>query len=135
MANRPGTSGSIRHRIAGKVGTTPQSDPQLGAPIACSLDVGGLRTQEQRWRELVSAAGLDRAATADGVTLTFRADLEVERQLRELVAVESQCCAWAQWEVRSDGDGKGEGDGALVMQARAAGEGVATLQSMFPPGI
>jgi hypothetical protein len=43
----------------------------------------------------VRAAGVDRAATAEGVTLTFRADERVERELRELVAVENECCAWA----------------------------------------
>jgi hypothetical protein len=122
------TSGPFRHRITATVSTTPSSDPQRTSAtvsIACSLTAGGLRTQAQRWVELVRAAGIDRAATADGVRLTFRADPAVERELRELVAVENECCAWARWEVRADGEG------ALVMQARAADDGVDTLQSMF----
>jgi hypothetical protein len=103
------------------------TDPHRTAPIACSLDAGGLRTQEQRWAELMRGAGIDRAATAEGVTLTFRADAGVERELRELVSVENECCAWAGWEVQA------EGDGMLVMRASAAANGVAVLQSMFPP--
>jgi hypothetical protein len=104
----------------------PTTDAQRATPVACSLDAGNLRTQAQRWVELVGTAGIDRAAAAaDGVTLRFRADPAVERELRELVAVERGCCSWARWEVSADGDG------ALVMHAGTTGDGVATLQSMF----
>jgi hypothetical protein len=128
MANWAGTSGAIRHRLRLIVSRIPGTDPpRPTTPIACSLDAGGLRTQERRWAELLRGAGLDRAATVEGVALTFRASPDVERELRELVAVENECCAWAQWEVRP------EGDGGLVMQASAGGDGVAVLQSMFPP--
>jgi hypothetical protein len=117
------------------VSPTPGSEPQrtAAAPIACSLDAGGLEDQEQRWEALVRRAGIDRAATADGVALTFRADDSVEHELRELVAVENQCCSWARWELHAVGDG--DGDSALVMRARASGDGVATLQSMFLRGV
>ena len=109
----------------------PGADPPPTAPssIACSLDAGGLERQEQRWEGLVRRAGIDRAATADGVALTFRADDGVVHELRELVAAENECCSWARWELHAGGDGKG--DTALVMRARAGGDGVATLQSMF----
>jgi hypothetical protein len=112
---------------------SPGADPQptTAAPIACSLDAGGFQSQEQRWEALARRAGIDRAATADGVALTFRADDDVEHQLRELVAVENQCCAWARWEVHAVGDGDGDGDAELVMRARASGDGVGTLRSMF----
>jgi hypothetical protein len=106
----------------------PRSDPERASPIVCSLDIGGVRTQEQRWTALIGAAGIDVAATADGVRLRFRAEPQVEGELLELVAVENSCCAWARWEVRT------EGNGGLVMHARTSGEGVTVLQSMFPPG-
>jgi hypothetical protein len=114
---------------------TPGSESQrtAAAPIACSLVAGDLRSQEQRWEALVRRAGIDRAATADGVALTFRADDGVQHALRELVAVENQCCSWARWELHAVGDG--DGDSALVMRARASGDGVATLQSMFLRGV
>jgi hypothetical protein len=115
---------------------SPTTSPQRTAPIACSLDAGGLRTQEQRWGRLIRRAGNGRAATVDGVTLTFDrhphpdagpdvdVDVDVERELRELVAVETTCCAWARWEVQAEG-------GGLIMHASAPGAGVAVLQSMF----
>jgi hypothetical protein len=114
---------------------TPAADPPqtAAAPIACSLDAGGLERQEQRWEALARRAGIDRAATDDGVALTFRADDDVEHALRELVAVENQCCSWARWELNAVVDG--DGDTALVMRARASGDGVATLQSMFLRGV
>jgi hypothetical protein len=104
---------------------SPTTGPQRTAPIACSLDASGLRTQEQRWSRLLRRAGNDRAAAADGVTLTFRADPDVERELCELVAVETTCCSWARWEVRADSDG------GLVMHASAPADGVAVLHAMF----
>jgi hypothetical protein len=109
----------------------PGDDPQRAAPepVACSLDAEGLHSQEQRWRVLVRRAGIDRAATADGVALTFRAGEGVEHELRELVAVENVCCSWARWELHAVADG--DGDTALVMRARASGDGVTTLQSTF----
>jgi len=102
----------------------PDNDLERTAPIACTLDAGDLQRGQQRWVEIRRRAGIDRAATADGVTLTFRADEGVERELRQLVAVENECCGWARWEVRAKGAG-------LVMQARTTGDGVAVLQSMF----
>ncbi len=51
----------------------------------------------------------------------------VERELRALVAVEADCCAWAQWEVTA-------GDVELVLRVRTAGQGVAILHGMFPDG-
>ena len=107
----------------------PATDPHRTAPIACSLDAGGLRTQEQRWVGLAARAGIDRAATADGVMLTFRRDDDVEQELRELVAIENECCAWARWEVSL-----ADGGGGVVMRASATGTGPAVLQSMFPRG-
>jgi hypothetical protein len=115
----------------------PGSDPQqtfVAASVACSLDAGGLRTQEQRWTQLMSNAGTGRTATATGVALTFRAEPLVERQLRELVAVENNCCAWAHWEVEAGGKADRDRAGELVMHARTIGNGIAVLQSMFLHG-
>ena len=120
----------IRHRIGRAHEPIARCRPPATGrgPIACSLDAGDLRVQGQRWEALARRAGIDRAVTADGVALTFRADDDVEHQLRELVAVENRCCTWARWEVHGDGDAE------LVMRARADGDGVATLQSMFLRG-
>ena len=91
-------------------------------PVACTLGVAGLAAQGRRWQRLMARALTGRAETADGLRLTFRP--EAEDELRVLVAVEAGCCAWAAWTVEPTA-------GAVVLDVRSAGEGVATLHSMF----
>ena len=101
------------------------SEPHELPVIACTLGSGELAEREQRWAALVRTAGSGRRAMADGVELRFRADAQVEHELRELVAGERECCAWARWELEH------EHGGGLVMHAHATERGIATLQSMF----
>ena len=91
-------------------------------PVACTLTAGGLAAQARRWQRLMAQALTGRAETADGLRLTFRPEAEAE--LRALVAVETGCCAWAAWTVEPTA-------GAVVLDVRAADEGVATLHGMF----
>jgi hypothetical protein len=91
-------------------------------PVACTLGVADLAAQGRRWQRLMARALMGRAETADGLRLTFRR--EAEDELRALVAVEVGCCAWAAWTVEPTA-------GAVVLDVRSAGEGVATLHSMF----
>ena len=91
-------------------------------PVACTLGVADLAAQRRRWQQLMARALTGRAETADGLCLTFRPEAEAE--LRALVAVEAGCCAWAAWTVEPTA-------GAVVLDVRSAGEGVATLHSMF----
>ena len=90
--------------------------------IACTLGVAGLADQKRRWQRLMARALTGRAQTADGVRLTFRP--EAEDELRALAAVEAGCCAWATWTVEPAA-------GAVVLDVRSAGEGIATLHAMF----
>ena len=90
--------------------------------IACTLGVAGLADQARRWQRLMARALTGRAQTADGVRLTFRP--EAEDELRALIAVEAGCCAWATWTVEPAA-------GAVVLDVRSAGEGIATLHAMF----
>jgi hypothetical protein len=99
-------------------------DAEQPAPVACSLTSADLAAQGDRWERLVATALTERAETADGLRLAFRAGPESERELRALVAVETDCCAWAQWEVTA-------GNGQLVLRVRSAGDGVAVLHGMF----
>ena len=94
--------------------------------IACGLNGEEKGAQAQRWLRLGREAGLGRAETEDGLRIRFRADPAVERELRALVAVESDCCAWAQWEVRRAGD-------ELVMRVSSTTTGAAALHAMFGP--
>lgn len=92
--------------------------------VACALGAEGAAAQADRWVRLVREAGLGRAETADGLELRFRGAPEAERELRELVAVEGDCCAWARWEVRRAGD-------ELVLRVTSTPEGAAALHVMF----
>ena len=91
-------------------------------PVACTLGVAGLAAQRRRWEQLTAQALTGRAETADGLRLSFRP--ESEDELRALVAVETGCCAWAAWTVEPTA-------GAVVLDVRSAGEGIATLHAMF----
>jgi len=91
-------------------------------PVACTLGAAGLAAQCRRWEQLMARALTGRAETADGLRLSFRP--EAEDELRALVAVEAGCCAWAAWTVEPTA-------GAVVLDVRSAGEGIATLHAMF----
>jgi hypothetical protein len=106
-------------RITGQ-GTAPNPAPD----IACALGVEGAATQAERWLRLGREAGLGRAETADGLEIRFRDEAAVERELRDLVSVESNCCAWARWEVH-------HAHRELVMRVTSTPEGAAALHAMF----
>jgi hypothetical protein len=86
-------------------------------PIACTLSRTDLAAQRERWHRLTLA---ERAETADGLLLVFDDPPDVREELRALVAVEAECCAWASWEL----------DG-VALHVRSTGDGVAALHGMF----
>lgn len=101
---------------------------QDNAPvIACELGDDDSGAQVQRWMRLGRDAGLERVETEDGLRIRFRAEPAVEEELRALVAVESNCCSWALWEVR-------HADGDLILTVSSTPEGAATLHTMFSTG-
>lgn len=110
--------------MTGHIGNN-KPDRELDELVACTLIDTDLKTQQQRWLNLAENFGTTRIATHDGLRLTFRYHPHVERELRALVAVENDCCAWAAWSVERDPDG------SAVLAARSHGEGVATLHTMF----
>jgi hypothetical protein len=93
-------------------------------PIACALSSSGLAAQADRWRRLGARTMTERAETPHGLRICFRAEPGVEAELRELVAVENECCPWAEWTVQAQ-------TAQVVLDVRAAGDGVATLHAMF----
>ena len=94
--------------------------------IACGLNAQDRSTQARRWLRLGREAGLGRAETADGLLLRFRDEPAVDRELRALVALESDCCPWARWEVRRAED-------ELVMRVSSTAAGAEALHAMFGP--
>lgn len=105
----------------------PAGEEEAAQVIACDLDTMGGAAQARRWLRLGRDAGLGRAETDDGLMIRFRDEPAAERELRALVAVESDCCSWARWQVRRDG-------GELILDVRSTPEGAATLHAMFRDG-
>lgn len=101
------------------------TDQDLADLVACTLTDIDLKTQSERWLALGENFGVGRTATEDGLRLAFRYHPQVEAELRALVAVENDCCAWATWSVERSAKGQ------LVMAARSSGDGVGTLHGMF----
>ena len=96
------------------------------AVAACSLGAGDLARRAGRW-EAVTARSLRRASrTERGVRLAFGAGPGVASELRALVALERDCCGFAAWSVRQDGD-------ELTVEVRGhGGQAIAAVQALFP---
>jgi hypothetical protein len=93
-------------------------------PIACTLTADDLAKLRDRWHELASTAFVAREKTHDGLRLVFRPDPGVAEQLERLIAVERECCAWADWRLES-------ADSGVVVDVCSRGDGVAALHTMF----
>ncbi|HEV7640979.1 MAG TPA: hypothetical protein VGO39_08960 [Gaiellaceae bacterium] len=87
--------------------------------MRCTLTSDGLATRGERWRRLGAA---DVADTENGLRLSFPAHTEPE--LRKLAGLERECCAFASWEVTTEGD-------CAVLEITAEGEAVAAVQALF----
>jgi hypothetical protein len=93
-------------------------------PVACTLTTADLGLQRKRWQELAAHALVARVETDRGVRISFRSGPDVEDELRALVAVETDCCSWADWSIEV-------GEGEIALLVASAGEGVAAVHSMF----
>lgn len=74
-------------------------ESQQVPPVACTLALTELGTQVERWAKLYADAGTERVETDDGLRVSFRRSSAVEHELRDLVTVEVECCAWADWKI------------------------------------
>jgi hypothetical protein len=63
-------------------------------PIACTLNPAEMRGRGARVDALAADALLSREPIEGGLRHRFRADDAVEREVRELAALESRCCAF-----------------------------------------
>jgi hypothetical protein len=103
---------------------TVKKVPDAGL-VACSLEQRQLPERMQRWQALAARAALDIAANERGLRLILRAEAGVEEALDELVALERECCAFADWSVRPTG-------AEIVLETTGASEeSVAAVQAMF----
>ncbi len=78
--------------------TTQQRTTEADAgatPVACSLTPTDLAGQSARWERIAARALTERAETEHGLLLSVRPEPGAEEELRQLVAVENECCRWA----------------------------------------
>ena len=93
--------------------------------IACSLEQEELAERRERWRALVARSLIERTRDLDGRAASlFVLAGTTEHELRELAALERECCAFARFDVRSTGE-------QVLLDVSAPAEGVAAVQSMF----
>jgi MerR family transcriptional regulator, copper efflux regulator len=71
-------------------------------PIACSLSSADQAGRLASWRALEAESMLDAEVTERGASMRFRA--EAELRLRRLIAAESKCCPFLEFDLRADGD-------------------------------
>jgi hypothetical protein len=94
-------------------------------PVACTLAAAARAARIDSWKQLAGRAMTQRAQTARGLRVSFHAGLGIEDSLRQLAAVESECCSWATWTVERH-------DGEVVLDVSSTTEeGIATLHSML----
>jgi hypothetical protein len=97
-----------------------------GSPvIACSLEQEELLQRRARWQALRTQTGIETARIERGLRITFRAGADVAEELEALVALERECCAFADWLVRHS-------DGKLVLEITGDSvEAIAAVQAMI----
>jgi hypothetical protein len=76
------------------------------------------------WQALADHALIDQRQTRQGMRLTYSAAAGVEDKLRELVDLETECCAFADWQVETQSS-------QVVLEVTAPADAVSSLQAMF----
>ena len=72
-------------------------------PLACTLEGAAFAERRARWEALSERALAGRERTPGGVLLRYRAAPGVVDELRELVRLEGDCCAFLDLRLREHG--------------------------------
>jgi hypothetical protein len=97
-----------------------------GEPVACSLSAAALDERRARWQALGERALVEAGQRVDGARQVYRADAGVEQELRELVALEAECCPFLEFEVSV-------GDGRVVLDVRGPEAAASLVESFVMP--
>jgi hypothetical protein len=89
-------------------------------PIACTLVSSDLADQRRRWHELAERTKVERHEVPNGLRLAFAPAPGVAEALEALVAVERECCAFAEWTLVD-----------TVLEITADEEAVPVVRGMF----
>jgi hypothetical protein len=120
----PATSCHSRHDHPPAVGVPSAGDDHPAA--ACTLGAGDRAQRAARWEALTGRALRRVSRTGRGLRLDFDAGPGVEDELRSLVALETECCAFARWSVSAAG-------GQLTVEVSGdSEEAAAAARALFP---
>jgi hypothetical protein len=93
-------------------------------PLSCTLDSDGVTARLALIDALVADGLLERAATGTGLQVRLRDTPEIERRTRELVAAESECCAFLDFHLDRD-------DGELVLDISGPADARPVIEMFF----
>ena len=96
------------------------------APIACTLTPDGMTARLAVIEALAADGLLDRTPTASGLRVRLRDTPEMERRTRELIAAESRCCAFLEFELARE-------DGALLLDIAGPADTRPVIELLFAP--
>lgn len=92
--------------------------------IACTLPLERVPDRLALIGGLADDALLGRTPVPDGVRYRFAGGAEVERRVREVADLESQCCAFLHFAVARDGD-------AVVLDITGPAEALPVIEGFF----
>ena len=95
-------------------------------PIACTLTPDGMTARLALIDALAADGLLDRAPTQAGLRVRLRDTPEIEQRTRELVAAESRCCAFLDFELGRDA-------GDLVLDITGPEDARPVIELLFAP--
>ena len=95
-------------------------------PIACTLTPDGMSARLALIDALAADGLLDRTPTETGLRVRLRDTPEVERRTRELIAAESACCAFLDFDLRRDSS-------ALILDISGPRDARPVIELFFAP--
>src|SRR5215204_1043370 len=93
-------------------------------PIACTLSPAEMEAREALIEALSADGLLDRHETDRGLRIRLRDAPGIEQRTRELIAAESSCCAFLEFDLRRDGQ-------ALVLDVSGPPGALPVLERFF----
>jgi hypothetical protein len=95
-------------------------------PIACTLTPDGMTARLALIDALATDGLLSRTPTDRGLRVRLRDTPEIETRTRELIAAESKCCAFLDFDLARD-------DGELVLDVSGPEDARAVIEMFFAP--
>jgi hypothetical protein len=95
-------------------------------PIACTLTPDGMTARLALIDALAADGLLDRTPTDAGLRVRLRDTPQIEQRTRELVAAESKCCAFLDFDL-------GREDGDLVLDISGPEDARPVIEMFFAP--